>query len=46
MKIGHANFTLIDTPALGQGAILDTANIEKIKQLVLSEGGIDYICIA
>ena len=47
IKIGHANLTVIDTPGFGdsRGTTVDTSNFEKIKQIVLEEGGINCVCV-
>jgi len=47
IKIGNAEFTIIDTPGFGdtRGFDQDKKNVEKIKQAVLDEGGINCICV-
>ena len=47
IKIGHAEFTIIDTPGFGdtRGLKQDELNYENMKQAVLDEGGINCICV-
>jgi hypothetical protein len=47
IKIGHANFTIIDTPGFGdtRGMAVDQQNFELIKKRVLKAGGINCICV-
>jgi len=47
MKIGHGNFTIIDTPGFGdsRGIDVDCDYFEKIKQAIMMEGGINCICV-
>ena len=47
MKIGHGNFTIIDTPGFGdsRGIDVDAEHFNKIKETVLMEGGINCICV-
>ena len=47
IKIGHANFTIIDTPGFGdsRGEEVDKQNFEEIKKKVLKAGGINCICV-
>ena len=46
-KIGHAIFTVIDTPGFGdsRGMDMDATHFEKIKQTVLDEGEINCVCV-
>ena len=44
IKIGHVNLTVIDTPGFGDIEV-DASNIEKIKQIVLYEGGMNCVCV-
>jgi GTP-binding protein EngB required for normal cell division len=47
IRIGHANFTIIDTPGFGdtRGPKQDEVNFEKIKKSVLDAKGINCICV-
>jgi hypothetical protein len=47
IRIGHANFTIIDTPGFGdtRGMDVDKKNFELIKKRVLKAGGINCICV-
>ena len=47
LKIGHVNLTVIDTPGFGdsRGMDNDKQNFERIKEAVLSSGGINCICV-
>ena len=46
-KIGETVFTLIDTPGFGdtRGMAIDRASSEKIKKIVVAEGGVNCVCI-
>ena len=47
VKVGHALFTIIDTPGFGdsRGMDVDAEHFEKIKKTVLDEGGINCVCV-
>ena len=47
IRIGHAKFTLMDTPGFGdtRGNEIDEEQADKIRQSVLKEGGINCICV-
>lgn len=46
-KIGHGTFRIIDTPGFGdtEGVKVDEENLKKIKKAILTEGGINCICV-
>jgi predicted GTPase len=46
-RIGHGNFTVLDTPGFGDtnGLKRDKENFENIKETLLKEGGINCICV-
>jgi predicted GTPase len=46
-RIGHGNFTVLDTPGFGDtsGLEQDKENYENIKETLLEEGGINCICV-
>lgn len=47
LKIGHVKLTIIDTPGFGdsRGTEVDSQNFDKIKQIILEEGGINCVCV-
>lgn len=47
VNIGHAKLTIIDTPGFGdsRGLEVDSQNFDKIKQIILEEGGINCVCV-
>ena len=47
IKIGHGTFTFIDTPGFGdtRGIPYDKLHAEKIRKSILSEGGINCVCV-
>ena len=47
IKIGNVNLTIIDTPGFcdTRGDEVDRLNFEKIKKIVLKQGGINCICV-
>lgn len=46
-RIGHVNLTIIDTPGFSdsRGLAQDDKNFERIKEIVLKEGGINCVCV-
>ena len=46
-EIGETVFTLVDTPGFGdtRGLKFDKASSEKIKEMVVAEGGFNCVCI-
>ena len=47
IQIGHGIFTFIDTPGFGdtRGFEFDITQAEKIRNSILSEGGINCVCV-
>ena len=47
IRIGNGIFTFIDTPGFGdtRGIEFDKTQAEKIRNSILSEGGINCVCV-
>lgn len=47
IQFGYATFTFIDTPGFGdtRGIEFDKTQADKIRESILSEGGINCVCV-